>query len=162
MNQRFKLIGALALLVSLALPFARGCTPVRYVDAEGKTVSPDSTGTVPQGVRVIKNYKYALESFRLDETDNWLILSAFVWPSVLIGILAWKKKGRLVLGLCILEPLLIAWSTWVVYFIATFFTSGMAIGAYTAFVGLAIYTSGALWQDISIFRNWRKARSSQR
>src|SRR4029453_6739945 len=49
-NQWFKLLGALALLVSLALPMARGCTPVRYEDATGKPVSPDATRALPPDV----------------------------------------------------------------------------------------------------------------
>jgi hypothetical protein len=157
LNQRLKLLGALALLVSLAFPIARGCTPVRYEGAQGNPVSPDSTGTLPQGVRVIQNYKYVFEPFRPTETEDWLSLSVFVWPIIVLGILVWKKEGRLVLGLRILEPLLIGWSTWAVYFTSTFLVK-MASGAYIGFAALAIYAVGALWQDISVFREWRKAR----
>ena len=158
LNQRLKLLGALALLVSLAFPIARGCTPVRYEDAQGNPVSPDSTGTLPQGVRVIQNYKYVFEPFHPTETEDWILLSVFVWPIVVLGILVWKKTGRLVVGLRILEPLLIGWSTWAVYFISTFLTSGIASGAYIGFAALAMYAFAALWQDIAVFRNWRTRR----
>ena len=76
LTQRFKLLGALALLVSLDLPIARGCTPVRNENAEGKPVSPDLTEPLPQDVRVIQNYKYVFESFRPNQPEDWLILSA--------------------------------------------------------------------------------------
>jgi hypothetical protein len=153
LHQRLKVIGALALLASLAFPFSRGCSPVRYQDAQGNTVLLDSRGAAAQGARPIYNYSYVFESNSAD-TGVW-----FIWPLIFAAIVAWKRKGRAVLVLRILEPPLIVWTAYLVYFISTFMTGGIAIGTYIALAAIGIYAAGTLWQDIQAFRKWKGARS---
>ena len=158
LNHRFKVLGALLLLLSIAFPISRSCSPVRYEDAAGKTIVPDKNGSVPPDARVIENYDYVFTSFNSTKTDDWLKLSIYIWPILVLGILAWKRKGRIALAIRILEPLFIGYSAYVVDVIATFFTSGRASGAYIAFAALGIYTVGTVWEDINAFRDWRRAR----
>ena len=141
MTKRLKLLGALMLLGSIALPMARGCASV---DVQGRLVHP---------------YKYAFE--HLDSADErFYTLAIFGWPMVALGILAWRQRGYVSFGVRAAEPFLIVLSFVVINFISTFFTGGRALGAYVAFAGLGFYAVGALWSDVIVFREWRTARSA--
>lgn len=156
LNHRFKVLGALLLLVSLAFPIARSCSPVRYEDAAGKTIVPDKNGSVPPDARVIENYNYVFEITSTE--DRWKLWSVFIWPILVLVILAWKRKGIIALAIRVLEPLFIVGSGYSIDVISTLFTSGRASGAYIAFAALGLYTVGTVWEDINAFRDWRKAR----
>jgi hypothetical protein len=157
LSQRFKSLGALLLLASLALPIAKSCS-AGFQDAQGKPVFPAADGTLPAGVRPspIKNV-YAFDKVH-GIRDVLLMLLLFSWPVIPLGVLYWKPKGWIAFVTRILEPVLVATSGGFIEFIATFFTGGRAIGAYTAFAALAAYAVGAIWQDVVVFRNWRAER----
>ena len=157
MNKRLKCLGALMLLGSLALPIARGCARVQNPQETADTHASSRKETSPSVGEY--EYVYVLKSFDPADTDNWATLLIFVWPTIAVGILAWRKKG-VSLTVRILEPFLITYSFVVVNLLSTFFTSGRAIGAYVAFTALGIYAVGALWSDVNAFQEWRSARKT--
>ena len=155
MYRSLKLAGAILLLVSLALPMS-SCT--RYVDAQGNRVEVVKDAPLPEGVRKEVSYDYALDGFDAQDAGSWSVLLAFAWPALLVGLLFWRKKGRTVLLLRIVEPFLLAGSFYLISFLASFLTDRMEAGAYLALLALGIYTLAAVWEDSVAFRHWRQAR----
>jgi len=161
LSQRFKSLGTLLLLASLALPMAKSCS-VGFQDAQGKPVFPAADGTLPPGARPSPTANvYAFDKLN-GVGEVLLMLFLFLWPVIALGVLYWKPKGWIAFVTRILEPILVTSSAAGIEFIATFFTGGRAIGAYTAFAALGIYAAGAIWQDVVVFRSWRAARRSSR
>jgi hypothetical protein len=141
LSKRLKLLGALMLLGSIALPMARGCA---RVDAQGRLVRP---------------YEYAFDRYE-DSDERLIVLVIFAWPMIALGILAWRQKGYVSFGVRAAEPFLMVLSFLAINFISTFFTGGRAFGAYVAFAGLGFYAVGALWSDVIVFRKWRSRRTA--
>jgi hypothetical protein len=81
---------------------------------------------------------------------------AFVWPVLAAALLEWRKHGLLALGPRILEPFMLAGSSFFVDFISTFLTSGRVFGAYAAFLALSIYGLATAWAGITLCREWRQ------
>jgi hypothetical protein len=156
MYKYLKLAGAVLLLVSLALPVSQ-CA--HHEDAEGRPILVREGETPPEGAVKVVQYSYVLSSFDPANSSDWGILAAYTWPVVVFGILVWKRRGIVSVGVRILEPLFLCWSLYVVDFISSFLTGGKAIGAYLSFVALAVYAIGALLADFTLFRQWRAGSS---
>jgi hypothetical protein len=157
MYRSMKVVGAILLLASLALPMA-SCR--HYEDAQGLWVDTAKGQPPPAGAREVVVYQYAWSGLK-QEDPSLLPLLAFVWPPVLIGLLLRWRSGRAAVLLRVLEILLLAFSFWTVNLLATLFVDRMESGAYLAFVALGLYTLGAAWEDASAFRRWRQARQSR-
>ena len=155
MYRYLKLVGAILLLVSLALPMA-SCT--RFEDEEGNRVEVVDGDPHPEGIKEVVTYNYALENFDPTEISSWAVLLTFVWPIIIVGILFWLKRGRIVVVLRILEPLLVIGSFYMVYWISSFLVTRREWGAYLAFLALGVYGIGFLWEDLILYRGWRQAQ----
>jgi hypothetical protein len=153
---KIKLLGAMLLLVSLALPMS---TCSHYEDAQGTRIAVAQGETPPEGARQVTSRTYAFEDFHPTDPGNWVKALAFLWPVLALVILQQRKRGRIALGIRILEPALIGLSLYVIDFVSTFFADRRAIGAYLAFLAIGIYAVGSLWADVVVYREW-KERSS--
>ena len=150
-----KLVGAILLLASLALPMA-SCR--HYEDARGQWGETRRGQPPPAGAREVVAYQYAWSGLERDDPVSWLPLLAFVWPPLLIGLLRRWKTGRAAVLLRVLEVLLLAYSSWTVYLAATLFVDRMESGAYLALLALFLYALGAVRDDAIAYRTWRRAR----
>ncbi len=153
---KIKLLGALLLLVSLAFPMS---TCSHYEDAQGKRIEVAQGDAPPEGARQVTSRTYAFESFHPSDPGDWVRAFAFLWPVLALVILQQRKRGRVALGVRILEPALIGLSLYVVDFVSTFFADRRAIGAYLAFLALAIYAIGTVRVDVMAYREWRERSS---
>jgi len=151
-----KSLAALLLLVSLAFPMA---TCSHYEDAQGTRIAVAEGETPPEGARLVTSRTYAFEDFDPSDPGEWVKALAFLWPVLALVILQRRQRGRVALGVRILEPALIGLSLYVVDFVSTFFADRRAIGAYIAFLALGIYAIGALWVDAAVYREWKKRSS---
>jgi hypothetical protein len=113
---------------------------------------------IPEGIITKTEYYWALEHFELASADAWHRLFLFVWPIFAVIFLLRRPRGKVALGVRILELPLALYSIWAVEFISTFLTSGRAIGAYTAVGGFSLYVLGAIWTDARLLRVWRDER----
>lgn len=159
MLRSLKIVGAVLVLVSLALPMS-SCR--HYVDAQGERLEVEKGKPPPQGAREVVSYQYALESFDVQELASWNKLLVFVWPVLMVGALFWRRQGRTLVVLRVLEILLLAYSIFMVDLLATLFADRIEAGAYLAFTGLGLYAVAALWEDVTAFRRWRRARALRR
>jgi len=155
MGQRCKTVGAILVLVSILLPMST-CTT--YRDSQGQVAYLKQGEPIPEGVIKKTEYNWALEHFEPTRADAWHKLSLFVWPIFAAIFLVRRPRGKVALGVRVLELPLALYSIWAVEFISTFLTSGRAIGAYTAIGGLSLYVLGAIWADAQLLRIWRNER----
>jgi hypothetical protein len=118
MLKSLKIVGAILLLVSLALPMS-SCR--HYVDAQGERLEVQKGEPPPQGAREVVTYNYALENFNGRDLDSWNKLLVFVWPVLMVGALFWRRQGRTLVVLRVLEILLLAYSIFMVDLLATLF-----------------------------------------
>lgn len=156
MHRYGKLLGALLLLVSIAFPMA---TCSHYEDAEGRRVEVAEGETPPEGVKEVISSEYAFEDFEPGDPGEWVKVFAFSWPLLATVILLRGKRGRVVLGVRVLEPLLLAGSIYMVHFISTFLVERRAMGAYLAFLALGIYAVATIWADVALYREWKARRT---
>jgi hypothetical protein len=156
MLRSLKIVGAILVLVSLALPMS-SCR--HYVDAQGERLEVEKGEPPPQGAREVVSYQYALESFDVQELASWNKLLVFVWPVLMVGALFRWRQGRTLVVLRVLEILLLAYSIFMVDLLATLFADRIEAGAYLAFTGLGLYAAAALWEDVTAFRRWRRERA---
>ena len=155
MDRWLKIAGALLLLASLALPMG-SCT--RHEDEKGNPVEVAKGAPVPAGTREVVTYDYALDDFDLKEAGWWVRLLAFAWPAVFAGLFAWRKRGRVVVALRLLEPVLVAGSLYLVVLLSSAAVERRESGAYLAFCALGIYGLASLWEDAVAWRSWRRER----
>lgn len=158
MHKHGKLVGALLLIVSLVFPMS---TCSHYEDAEGNRAKYTEGKTPPKDVREVVSYNYAFEDFDPTDPGDWVTAFAFVWPVVALVLLQLWKYGAIALGVRVLEPLLITGSIFVVDFISTFLADQRALGAYLAFLALAIYAVSTVWADVEVYRSWKQRRISR-
>jgi hypothetical protein len=156
MLRSLKIVGALLVLVSLALPMS-SCR--HYVDAKGERLEVEKGEPPPPGAQEVVSYHYALESFNARELASWTNLLVFVWPGVMLGAQFWRRRGRMLVVLRVLEILLLIYSFFIVDLMATLFADRIEAGAYLAFTGFGLYAVAALWEDATAFRRWRRARA---
>ncbi len=154
---RLKLVAAVLLLASLALPMA-SCS--RYEDAEGNRVRVAEGDEPPAGVRRVVEHTYALEDFDPLELESWLVLAAFGWPLAALAV-RWRRPTGFATGAVrLLELPLVAGSFALIDFLATFLTERREIGAWVAFTALALYAAAAVWDDVRWWRGRRAARAA--
>ena len=151
-----KLIGAALLLVSLAFPMS---TCSHYEDAGGRRIEVAEGETPPEGAVEVTTRSYAFEDFEPLDPGDWVRALAFAWPLMVIALLRWRERGRVALGVRVLEPALIAGSIWAVHFISTFLADRRALGAYLAFLALGIYAISTARVDLALYREWKARRA---
>ena len=155
MPRIIKALSAGLLLVSVGLPMS---TCAGYEDARGQPIRLEDGEAVPEGATLVARNRYALESFEPLDLGDWGTMLAFLWPSLAMVLLTWRRRGLVALGIRFLEPILLWWSWNTVDFISSFLSGARAVGAYLAFVGLAVYAIGTFWADVGLFREWNKPR----
>lgn len=155
---RLKLVAALLLLASLALPLA-SCS--RYEDAEGNRVRVAEGEEPPAGVHRVVERTYALEGFDPLELESWLVLAAFTWPLAALAARRLLPSGFVAGTVRLLELPLVAGSFFLIEFLATFLTERREIGAWVAFAALALYAAAAVWDDVRWWRGRRAARAAR-
>ena len=144
-----KIIGAVLLLLSMTLPMS-SCTKSKEQVAEQVSSTTQSYSANSE-----TKYHYIIDNIDAADPATWITLLAFVWPVLMLGLLHWKKTGRISLVLRGLELLLIIGSLIWIEFIATFLTDRREIGAYLAHTAIVTYAVGAIWSDVVLFRNWK-------
>ncbi len=149
-----KLLGALLLIASIALPMS-SCTVTEEPDDKHVFVSPESKTSNDE-----IEYTYVLDYFDHGDPATWITLIVFSWPVLALAFLQWKRDGRAAMVIRGLEPLLLIGSLIWVEFISTFFADRREIGAYLAFCAIGIYAIGAIWSDVALYRNWKYERHS--
>ncbi len=149
-----KVIGAVLLLLSITLPMS-SCTETKEPVSE--QVSP--AAQINSQDSEVK-YHYITDNIDLKDPGIWVTFFAFVWPILILGLLQWKKTGRAALIFRGIEILLIISSLIWIDFIATFLTDRREVGAYLAYLALAIYAVGAIRCDVLLYRN-RKNQTGQ-
>jgi len=152
--QTLKVIGAVLLLLSMTLPMS-SCTETKEASSEQVTSAPQSNSPDSE-----KEYHYIVDNIDPKDPATWITFLAFVWPVIMLGMLQWKKSGRMALIFRGLELLLIIGSLIWIDFIATFLTDRREIGAYLAYAALGIYAIGAIRCDILLYRNWKNQTDS--
>lgn len=144
---RLKLIAAVLLLASLALP---QYTCARFRAPDGGVWSQLPPGADTSQYRPFTERHYALENFGVQNVVTWLTVMAFGWPLVVLGVRRRAGKGRMNAALWWLEPFLAAGSG---YFIFVFSGLGTrAIGAYAG-MGACLLYIGA-W-SVELRARWR-------
>lgn len=154
-HRTLKVVGALLLLISLALPQS-SCR--HYEDAKANRVEHKTGDPPPAGAHEVVRYNYAWESFEPVDPSTWLTVLAFVWPVLTLGLLLRPEKRRAALFLRLLEILLLAASFVVVDLSGGLFADRLEAGYYLAMLALVLYAAGTLWGDLAAFRQWRRTR----
>lgn len=154
-----KTIGALLLLISITLPMATCTRTVKSEHSGENNTSPQSEQVQDTASKQEKKI-YILDHFSPSDPGSWISIVAFTWPVLILGILWWRKKGRVVLLVRGLEPFLLIGSVLVVDFASTFFADRREIGAYLAFFAIALYAVGAIWRDISLYLRWKNEKNT--
>jgi len=75
----------------------------------------------------------------------YFFLATFGWPLLFVPLLLWQRRGTLATGLRLLELLLLAWTSFLVWFAA-----GMdpGKGTYPVVIGVVLYAIGTAWSDL--------------
>ncbi len=145
------------MLLSISLPMST-CTvsvqPNSTIDSYSLSTSEDSKENASTREEKI----YVLNHFVASDPGSWISVLAFIWPLLLIGINSWKANGGVDLTIRFLEPFFLAGSLFVVDFASTFFADRREIGAYVAFLAIALYATGAVWSDISLYLKWKNEK----
>jgi len=152
---RLKLIGALLLLASLALP-QYTCARLRAPDGSvWDSVPPGKDATL---YRPFTERHYAYENIELRDPISWLTLVAFGWPLILTGVRRRFPGPTLNRVLWWLEPVLAGTSG---YLILVFSSLGdRAIGAYVGLAALVLLLLAWLAELRAFIADRRKARAA--
>ena len=162
-DRALKVLGALLLLVALALPLST-CT--HHVDAQGKSLDLVSRDEWPEDAKEVVRYRYVLSGlYPLEGQDYWTsvratdltLLLAFIWPVLALAVLHRKPLGPVAIAVRGLEVILVPASIGLINFSASFLTT-RAIGAYWAYCALGVYAIGAIWSDLTLYKGWRRER----
>lgn len=162
-DRTLKVLGALLLLVALALPLST-CT--HHVDAQGKSLDLVSRDEWPEDAREVVSYGYVLDGLHPLEGQNYwtsvqtvdlALLLAFIWPVLALAVLHRKPLGPVSIAVRVLEVILVPASIGLIDFSASFLTT-RAIGAYWAYCALGVYAIGAIWSDLTLYQAWRTKR----
>jgi hypothetical protein len=149
-----KAIGAILLLLSISLPMSTCSVSVQPDPTiDSYTLSPSEGSKESSSTREEKIY--LLDHFEPSDPGSWISVLAFIWPLLLIVILRWNANVGVDLTIRFLEPFFLAGSLFVIEFASTFFADRREIGAYVAFLAIALYATGALWSDISLYLKWK-------
>ena len=144
---RFKILGAIVLAGSLALPVST-CTGYRSPD--GKFVTWIPTGADSAAYPRAVDRDYVLHDVYLVRPSTWFNLAVFVWPLPVVALTQRRRTARWRRWVWWLEPLLVAISGWTVWLVANLLATP-AIGAYVALGALGVYLSAwavELWREV--------------
>ena len=135
MTTRFKIVAALALLASLALP---QYTCAKYRAPDGRVVAAVPKDADASVYHEIREPHYALEGLDRADPGSWIVVAVYLWtvPVVLYGSRARKPRAKRVLWA--LEGLLVAGSVYVIVFASN--NGRRASGAYLGLAALGLYT----------------------
>ena len=131
---RLKLIAAVLLLASLALP---QYTCARFRAPDGGVWSQLPPGADTTQYKPFTERHYALENFGVLNVVTWLTVVTFGWPLVVLGVRRRAGKGRMSAVLWWLEPLLSAGSGYFIFSLSALGTR--AIGAYAGMGACLLY-----------------------
>lgn len=145
-TEHMKIAASFLLLICIVLPFT-SCT--YQLDEDGK---PTYISKKP-GVQVVTKYEYPLEDLNLKR--DWYFLLCFIWPIPILMHRYIGKRERLKLLFWLMEPLLLGFSSYLIYFRSTFLATP-AIGAYLMQVAYAIY--GTAWISEAIIKFLKRRR----
>ena len=153
MTTRLKIVAAVALLASLALP---QYTCDKYRAPDGRVVDAVPKGADPSAYREFREPHYALGS--LDRTDpgSWLVVAVYLWtvPVLLYG--SRVRRPRAKRAVWALEGLLVAASS---YVIVVGSSSGRrASGAYLGLAALGLYAVAWIVEArrLIVLKQWRE------
>jgi hypothetical protein len=153
-SNTLKTIGAIILLLSISLPMSKCSVSVQPDPTiDSYTLSPSEGSKENASTREEKIY--VLDHFEPSDPGSWISVLVFIWPLLLIGINRWNTYGGVDLTIRFLEPFFLAGSFFVVDFASTFFADRREIGAYVAFLAIALYVIGAVWSDILLYLKWK-------
>ena len=144
---------ATLLVVSAALPQS-SCS--KYVNAEGKELSPLVPHADSSQYHRVKTYYYAFEDVTLHKPATWLIPIAFLWPFASILVTRRKPQARITRILFWLEPAGLVGSAYVIALNDLLLDA--EIGWLVALCALALLFLIWLWMAIGRFRGWRAQR----
>jgi hypothetical protein len=146
---------ATVLIVSAALPQS-SCS--KYVNAEGKELSPLVPHADSSQYHRVKTYYYAFENVTLHEPGTLLIPIAFLWPFAAILVARRKPDARITRVLFWLEPVGLAGSANVIALNDLLMDA--EVGWFVALCALALLFLTWLWMAIGRFRGWRARRAA--
>ena len=151
MVDAIKTVSAIIMLVAFFLPLSQ-CHLVERIEVktiEGSKIiiENDESASEPKEI-VIK----ASESFEIDSLDSWVVLLAFLWPTVLTVFYVVSKK-RMTHIVRIVEPLFCILTA---YFIGQALLLGEILyGGYIWAGAISIYFVAAIVDSIKSFRYLR-------
>jgi hypothetical protein len=161
MYSYLKLVAAVLLLTSLALPMRR--TSTHYVDREGVTHDGDGSWGPAGNTQVFDKGEYFFTPGRDSWGNIWVVLLVFAWPLLILIVHQWRGQS-VGLGLRILEGLLLVLSFIAIQFASTFSVltpSRIGEGAWLAFAALGLYAIGLVWADATAYRRWAEGESTE-
>lgn len=106
------------------------------------------------------NLRYVLEDIELTKPEAWIVLLAFTWPPMALGVSLYRTQGKSAVTMRVLEPFLIVGSLVCIEILASAFAQRREIGAHVAFGGVATYAFGAFWSDVAFLRDKRHAKNT--
>jgi hypothetical protein len=128
MPKRVRIVGAMLLLASLALP-------IRIEPTNPLVPAPDA-------------YVYVLG---LHDEESWLYLFILVWPTLALVVLHLKPRGPVATSIEIAEPPLLVFSYWYVTFTIL---DALGTGARLAAGAFVLYATGTVWSHLATLRDW--------
>ena len=134
MTTRFKIVAALALLASLALP---QYTCDRYRGPDGRVVSAVPKGADASAYHEYREPHYALGSLDRADPGSWLVVVVYLWPVPVLWYALRVRTPRAKRVLWALEAILVAGSTYVIVFASS--NGRRASGAYLGLAALGLY-----------------------
>ena len=134
MTARLKILAALVLAASLALP---QYTCDRYHAPDGRVVDAVPKGADPSTYQAFPELHYALGNLDRADPASWLVLVVYLW-TVPVLLYAWRGRSRRAKRVSwVLEGLLVAGSSY--WILAASSTGRRASGAYLGLAALGLY-----------------------
>lgn len=144
-----KKVGAVLLLVAFFLPLSR-CEKTSTPPVEENA----AIETIPVEVTEY-SYYYAWDYIDIDDPRlTALVILAFLWPIIFIGLRHWNPNPKFDTGVLFLEPFAAAGGSYIVVGVGTMHE--LYIGSYLALLAAILFFSGSILEIVEFFKK-RKA-----
>lgn len=151
MISTIKLIGAFLLLACFALPMT-SCTT--HENEAGKFVTVKPGEPLPPGVHVVHRHYYLLDELRVGGAWPWLANAGFVCPAAAVVYSRRHRDTQLSRVVWHLEPILIAWALFGIWYVSFLTVNELEVGTYVAIAGVVLYSLGWAAEAYSKLHNW--------